>query len=112
MEGLCDRFWSKVDIKGPDECWEWKAYISTKGYGRIYAHNKVEGAHRIAWELTNGPIPSNKLVLHKCDNRKCVNPNHLYLGTHSDNICDAVERKRGNFAFMRSDIGYGNKRFK
>jgi hypothetical protein len=94
-----ERFWSKVDIKGKDECWEWKASTDRKGYGQIGYPDRysIVRSHRVAWELTNGPIPDKMLILHKCDNSKCNNPNHLYCGTHSDNICDAITRNRGGF---------------
>jgi len=90
---LNERFWKKVDIKGPDECWEWKASLRND-YGQIKVNGRMMRANRVAWELTNGMIPDNKLVLHKCDNRKCVNPNHLYLGTSSDNMIDKINRGR------------------
>lgn len=91
------RYWSKVSIKGEDECWDWLASLSSVGYGAFSIKNIQYSSHRIAWEFTNGKIPEGKLVLHKCDNRKCCNPNHLYIGTHSDNICDAITRNRGGF---------------
>ena len=88
---LQKRFWEKVDIKSKDECWNWKASC-THGYGYFWNGEVTENAHRTSWIIHNGSIPKGLLVLHKCDNRKCVNPNHLYLGTHSDNNYDRAMR--------------------
>ena len=85
------RFWPKVDVRSPDECWEWQGNISA-GYGRLKINGENVGAHRISWEIHNGSIPHGMYILHKCDNRRCVNPNHLYLGTQSDNISDREYR--------------------
>jgi len=86
-----ERFWSKVDIRGPEDCWNWLAYTSEKGYGSIKIDGKALRASIVAWELTNG-FRLGKQVLHKCDNKRCVNPNHLYLGTAADNIHDREKR--------------------
>jgi len=87
------RFWSKVGVKSPNECWEW---IKGKrgGYGRFCLNGKDCIASRVAWTLVNGPIPLGKLVLHTCDNQACNNPVHLFLGTNKDNTQDAVKRGR------------------
>lgn len=87
-----NNFWAKVDIKGQDECWPWKKGTSKAGYGQVRYLNKVVYTHRLAWELTNGPIPDGMYILHKCDNRLCNNPSHLYLGTQLDNMRDKAER--------------------
>lgn len=85
-------FWSKVDIRGPDECWEWKAGKNAKGYGQLQIDYTKQLAHRVAWEFTNGPTPEGKWILHKCDNPPCCNPKHLYAGTRDDNINDVRAR--------------------
>lgn len=90
-------FWSKVNKT--DTCWEWMRALDKRGYGQIVAKlpEKKQAsfrAHRVAWELTNGKIPEGLWVLHKCDNPKCCNPDHLFLGTHQDNMDDAVSKQR------------------
>jgi hypothetical protein len=93
---LIERFQSKIIVKGLDECWEC-IEPATGEYGRFWdRHNhKYLQAHRVAWELANGPIPEGMEALHKCDNKRCCNPKHLYIGTQSDNMCDRVERSTG-----------------
>lgn len=86
------RFWKGVHkTKG---CWEWAKSVTSEGYGRIWVNRKHLGTHRFSWELHNGAIPSDKLVLHHCDNRRCVRPDHLYLGTPVENSLDCVKRGR------------------
>lgn len=94
-DNIWKRFWSKVNMGLPDECWEWQAKLA-RGYGRFYIEHITIAAHRLSWIMLRGPIPDGILVLHKCDNRKCVNPNHLYLGTHSDNNSDRAQRNSNN----------------
>ena len=88
------RFWSKVDQRGPDECWNWKA-STTNGYGVFWTGSKSVGAHRYAYVYKTGrPISSNTLICHHCDNPACCNPNHLFEGTAKDNFDDMVSKGR------------------
>lgn len=89
-----DRFWKLVEVKGPDECWEWKRGVNGPyPYGRLRFRGKRMLASRLAFELTNGHPPDN-WVLHKCDNPRCCNPAHLYDGTPKDNVRDCILRGR------------------
>lgn len=92
------RFWSHVQKLGPNECWIWTGPIAEPGYGKIGSCGQRVYAHRLAWELANGPWDSGLFVLHKCDNKVCCNPNHLYLGTQAENMRDRDERGRSGTA--------------
>lgn len=94
-----ERFFSKVNKT--DNCWEWTASLIGCGYGNFKYKGKRYAAHRFSWELVNGKIPDGLLVCHKCDNRKCVNPEHLFLGTQKDNMQDCLRKGRLVLSFNR-----------
>ena len=99
IKRLIDRF-EKSFRKDPSGCWNWTKYVMPEGYGQIQEQNyhgkiaKVTRAHRVSWMLYRGKIPKGLWVLHKCDNPRCVNPDHLFLGTHQDNMDDMARKGR------------------
>lgn len=92
---VSDRFWEKVEKSRPDACWRWTANTDGR-YGTLTVERGKSPvkAHRLSWQLVNGPIPKGLAVLHKCDNPSCVNPQHLFLGTQTDNMRDASRKGR------------------
>ncbi len=116
-EAEAARFWSKVNKAGVTRvprlgpCWEWTDSHATEGYGAFYSSVGRERAHRYAWSLLRGEIPSGMWVLHRCDYRACVNPDHLWLGTHDDNMADMVAKGRGRNAGLRGEA-HPNKRLR
>ena len=100
-----ERFWNKVDKDGPvpehmphlGKCWVWTACINDSGYGIFTVKGQNIRAHRFSYLLYHNTIPDDKpFILHKCDNPACVRPQHLWAGTHSENMQDAVQKKRLN----------------
>lgn len=96
-----ERFFQNISydehIKG---CWVWTGLKNWGGYGRMRINKRDKIAHRYSWELHFGNIPAGRLVCHKCDNRSCVNPHHLFLGSHKDNYQDMISK--GRTAFQKS----------
>jgi hypothetical protein len=88
-----ERFLEKVEVK-PSGCHEWSGCLMPNGYGQFHLNGKTAYAHRVAYEIANGPFPKEAFVMHSCDNRKCVNPAHLSLGTFDLNIADMVDKGR------------------
>lgn len=93
------RFWQHVDQSGGlFACWPWTGATFHWGHGAVKVNGRPWGAHRIAWELTNGPVPVGLQINHHCDNPPCCNPSHLFLGTQMDNVRDMIAKGRDNFA--------------
>lgn len=88
-------------------CWIWEKSIARKGYGIMWVQNEKNGAHRYSWELYHGPIPKGMFVLHKCDVPSCVNPDHLFLGTHQDNMDDM--RSKGRERYVKGEACHSAK---
>lgn len=92
-------FFSRIEIRGPEECWPWKScvYGGALKYGAFVWRGKLRGANRAMWEIANGgECPAHLDVLHTCDNSMCVNPAHLWLGTHRENMLDAKRKGRNS----------------
>jgi hypothetical protein len=102
-----EKFWKRVDVRGPDECWPWLIVKMPDEYGRVLHNGKLEGSHRVSFSIANGDIPPGAQILHKCDNPPCCNPRHLFIGTNLDNVRDKIVKGRGNQA--KGEIHYRAK---
>lgn len=100
-DNLSVRFWAKVSKGGSTQshmgsnCWEWTGCLSPDGYGRMLHKRRCVGAHRVSYELHSGHDPGPLFVCHHCDNRRCVRPDHMFLGTNRDNVVDMYAKGRG-----------------
>lgn len=88
------RFWMRVDKRGPNECWSWKAPLGTHGYGMVWWQGRGRNPHTVAWELAHGIIAKGVSILHHCDNRACCNVAHLFEGNTKINAQDAADKDR------------------
>lgn len=100
-----DKFKKYYEIDNNSDCWLWKGGTNNVGYGMIRDGIGMRTAHRVSYELHVGPIPKGKHICHSCDNPKCVNPNHLWVGTHSENMLDSWAKGR------HSAIKYANCKY-
>jgi len=102
-----DSFWSRVDVVAKGHCWNWQGSVSARtpngggGYGTLKWNRRYWYAHHVAFVLTHGPIPEGAMILHHCDNRICCNPDHVYAGTHQNNMDDMKRRGRSKGAPRR-----------
>lgn len=102
---LEQRFWRKVDQSaGPDSCWPWRGVRAGHRYGQVTVNGRHDYAHRLSYELARGPIPEGMLIQHSCDNRPCVNPAHLSVGTVATNAQDMMVKGRHRTALKREEI--------
>jgi hypothetical protein len=104
------RFHSGYEVNGKTGCWEWRSNIQVNGYGHMKHSGKTRSVHRISYEMHKGLIPVGAYVLHRCDNRRCVNPSHLFLGSALDNILDMRQKLRHTFGEKSPNVKLDEKK--
>lgn len=102
-KSFIQRFVEKIKINDETDCWEWIGTKNSDGYGNFLVHDVVMKAHRISYLIHIGEIPSGMCVCHHCDNPSCVNPDHLFLGTHTDNMRDMTRKRRLKIPKLRGE---------
>jgi hypothetical protein len=100
-ETVLERLLKHTLVNADTACWEWQASVNNVGYGMMRDATKMRSTHRISYEEHIGPIPKGMCVCHKCDNTRCVNPDHLWLGTMRDNINDMIKKGRDSFGHRK-----------
>lgn len=105
MESAEVRFRRKVGFDYETGCWPWMGYVGNRGYGAIGpgGRGSALSTHRLSWEMHRGPIPNGKHVLHRCDNKRCVNPAHLFIGDQAANMKDMTEKGRHGMRKLTDD---------
>jgi hypothetical protein len=105
---LLEELRTRADVRGDDECWEWRGHRDGRGYGRWNFGDKRLPAHRAVWSRLHGAVPRELFVCHHCDNPPCVNPAHLFLGTPRDNVLDM--HAKGRFRTRATEKSRANSR--
>lgn len=101
-----DRFWNNVDKRGANDCWPWKGKPNCSGYGRLHFDGRVQRAHRVSYQIEHGvPAPEDLEVAHSCDNPICVNPYHLDVRTHAENMGEIADKGRRRRKLTDVQIG-------
>ncbi|CAK0777783.1 HNHc domain-containing protein [Gammaproteobacteria bacterium] len=111
MKTLHERFSTKYKVDSATGCWNWVSNINSAGYGTFYSRQGNIYAHRVSFELHKGIVPRAMLVCHSCDNKKCVNPEHLFVGTYQDNLKDSIKKDRWIRSFTEEQAAEIRRRY-